>query len=86
MKYETISHDVEDYNPTARRIRFETPVKLDEFEYVEEAVLVMSEGHFHNNWALFIKDEYFIEGYTEESVMWRLAEVSENLEVQVTEK
>lgn len=86
IEYNTISVDVDGFNPTARRIRLETPVVVEEHGEVEEAVLVMSESSLNSNWALFVDDEWFIEGYTQKSLFWRLAEISENLEIRVNEK
>lgn len=85
IEYETISYTVDDYNDTARKIRLKTSVELAEYGEISEAVIVNSEG-FGQKVALFIKDDFFIEGLTEESLFWRLAEISENLEIRVDEK
>jgi len=82
INYETIEYDVDGFNPTARKIKFEKPVRLEDYGEVEKAVLAMSSG-MTSAYGLFVGGEYLIEGLTEESVMWRLAEISENFEVKV---
>lgn len=86
IKYEVVSHDVDGYNPTAKKIRFEKPVETEEHGDVEEAVIVHSSGGMTNKIALYVNGELFIEGLYEEGLIWRLADISDNYELEIREK
>lgn len=87
IDYDVISTDVEDYNPTAKKIRFNDTIITEEHGELDEAVLVMSQGALGaRKVALFIEDNLFIEGYGKDSIMWRLAEISTNKKVGVVDK
>lgn len=85
INYEILDESVDGYNFTAKKIRFNDKIITDEHGEIKEAVSVDSTG-LNDNIALFVDDELFIEGLTLESIMWRLAEVSTNLELQIVEK
>lgn len=86
IDYDVISTDVEDYNPTAKKIRFNDTIITEKHGELDTAVLVMSQGTIGGNQlALFVEDNLFIEGYGEDSIMWRLAEISSNKKVEVVD-
>lgn len=85
IDYKVIDEDPEKYNPTAKKILLKTPVETAEHGVIKECFIIHSTGMGRET-GLFVDDELFIEGLTEEALFWRLAKVSENFNVEVTHK
>jgi len=86
IDYDVISTDVEGYNPTAKKIRFNDTIITEEHGELDEAVLVMSQGAIgRGRLALYVEDNLFIEGYGKDSIMWRLAEISSNKKIEIVD-
>jgi len=82
LEYEVVENGVEGFNPTAKVIQFKETVETLEHGEISEAVIVSAQGAFSGRRkAMYINDELYIEGLTEESLIWRLAHESESHEV-----